>query len=103
MSSPPDPFNGMPSFGQVAAKFVAAAFESCEVQGCNKKSLGFVCSQCSRFVCQGHYYLAPVAQIPPKVVCVRCILMQAHMDPVLEADYIEPGPSQPKVRVVGVK
>lgn len=99
MSFPAD----MPSFGHVAAKFLASAFETCDVEGCKNKSLGVVCSRCSRFVCQGHYYLAPVAQIPPKVVCVRCILMQAHTDPVLEADYIEPGPSQPKARVIGVK
>jgi hypothetical protein len=87
-----------PSLGQVAAQLLANAFEGCEVAGCKHKSLGAVCSECSRFVCQAHYYVAPIAQMPPKVVCTRCILARAHREPVLEADFVEPGP-----RVVGVK
>jgi hypothetical protein len=87
--------------GQVAAQLLSNAFEGCEVAGCKHKSLGAVCSDCSRFVCQSHYYFAPAAQLPPKVVCTRCILARAHREPVLEADFVEPGPV--KVRVVGVK
>lgn len=95
MAFPPSP---SPSLGQVAAQLLSNAFEGCEVAGCKHKSLGAVCAECSRFVCQSHYYIAPVAQMPPRVVCTRCILARAHREPVLEADYIEPGP-----RVVGVK
>ena len=98
MAHPPAP---PPSLGQVAAQLLANAFEGCEVAGCKHKSLGVVCGECSRFVCQGHYYFAPTAQMPPKVVCTRCILARAHREPVLEADFVEPGPT--RVRVVGVK
>lgn len=91
----------VPSLGQVAAQLLANAFEDCEVAGCKHKSLGVVCSECSRFVCQSHYYLAPTTQIPPKIVCTRCILARTHRDSVLESDYTDPAP--PKARVVGEK
>lgn len=82
------------TLGQLAVHILANAFEGCEVEGCKHKSLGFVCSDCSRYVCQSHYYLSPTPQIPPKVVCVRCILLRAYREPLLEADFIEPGPSK---------
>lgn len=88
------PLPSASTLGQMAVHMLSNAFESCEVSGCKHKSLGFVCSECSRFICQSHYYLAPTTQIPPKVVCVRCILLRAHREPVLEADFIEPGPSK---------
>jgi hypothetical protein len=100
MASPPD-VPPVPSLGHLAAQLLANAFEGCEVAGCKHKSFGAVCSECSRFVCQSHYYVAPIAQMPPKVVCTRCILARAHREPVLEADFVEPGPA--KVRVVGIK
>jgi hypothetical protein len=99
MAQPPIPSS--PSLGQVAAQLLANAFEDCEVAGCRHKSLGVVCAECSRFVCQSHYYMAPIAQVPPKIVCTRCILARAYREPVLEADYVEQGPV--KVRVVGIK
>lgn len=82
------------TLGEMAVNLLAHAFEECEVEGCKHKSLGFVCSECSRYVCQSHYYLSPTPQIPPKVVCVRCILVRAYREPTLEADFIEPGPSK---------
>lgn len=89
-----------PSLGQVAAQILSNAFEACEVAGCKHKSLGMVCAECSRFVCQSHYYLAPTAQMPPKVVCTRCILARAHRDTVVEADYTRTSAEPLKARVV---
>lgn len=99
MAPPPQSFG--PSLGQVAAQLLSHAFEACEVAGCKHKSFGVVCSGCSRFVCQTHYYLAPVVQVPPKAVCTRCILARAHRESSLEADFVEWGPT--KARVVNAK
>jgi hypothetical protein len=89
-----------PSLGQVAAHILSNAFEACEVAGCKHKSLGIVCAECSRFVCQSHYYLAPTAQMPPKVVCTRCILARAHRDSAIEADYTRSSTEPLRGRVV---
>jgi hypothetical protein len=53
--------------GEVAADH----FRQCGVPGCQKFSLGLVCTKCSRFACQNHIYLS--ATVPPHPVCEECI------------------------------
>ena len=47
-------------------------FNECGIQSCAKHSMGFVCSSCSRFVCNKHIYwrLSP----KPLPVCAACVL-----------------------------
>lgn len=60
----------------VAFQFVASrlrtAFEPCRIPSCHKLSLGFVCSRCSRYVCQHHAYVK--ASPKPETLCASCVV-----------------------------
>jgi hypothetical protein len=47
-------------------------FNKCDVPGCDKLSVGFTCSTCSRFTCNRHLYFKPGA--PPVPICAACVL-----------------------------
>lgn len=51
----------------------SGVFKECSVGDCEKFSLGFVCSQCSRFACNNHLYFKMGA--PPKPVCAACVVL----------------------------
>lgn len=50
----------------------SGVFKTCTVGDCTKFSLGFVCSECSRFACNKHLYFRMGA--PPKPVCAACVI-----------------------------
>jgi hypothetical protein len=66
----------MSSTRDVALQFVKdrlrTAFEPCRILSCTKLSLGFVCSRCSRYVCQNHAYVKAAPK--PETLCASCVV-----------------------------
>lgn len=57
---------------QMVASRLRTVFEPCRIEGCRKLSLGFVCSRCSRYVCQHHAYVK--AAPTPETLCASCVV-----------------------------
>jgi len=58
----------------VVSEGVKKAFQQCQLGQCSTFSLGFVCSKCSRPVCQRHGYVTASVSRKPQIVCVSCIV-----------------------------
>jgi hypothetical protein len=64
------------SLAKRALKHVAeTAFKTCSRPGCKAHSMGFICSTCSRFVCNEHGYWT--LAVRPQVICEACIALSA--------------------------
>jgi hypothetical protein len=55
-----------------ASERLRTAFEPCRLPGCTNLSLGFICSVCSRYVCQKHAYVK--ASPKPEMLCASCVI-----------------------------
>lgn len=53
-------------------------FQACEIEGCDKRSIGFACFRCASKICQRHHYLSPPdpSDPMPRVVCSACIAQE---------------------------
>lgn len=59
-------------------------FNECGLEGCAKRSMGFVCVRCGQFACNTHVYFRFQAKPPkPLPVCAACVVA-SH--PELTAD-----------------
>lgn len=57
---------------QTAKQAASKVFNECQIEGCEKLSLGFVCAVCSRFACNGHIYFK--LGKPPVPICAGCVV-----------------------------
>lgn len=53
---------------------LAAVTEPCRIPNCNAHSLGFICKQCSRYVCNYHAYATMPGLKKPEVICASCVI-----------------------------
>ena len=78
-----------PSLMERALKFVAAEMKtsgspmqktigehlgSCQVNKCDKFTIGAVCAECSRHVCRSHGFMT--LSVPPAFICGECIAQE---------------------------
>lgn len=61
------------AIGTVATNVVENAFHPCAVGECGKRSVGFICSRCSRYTCNDHVYIRPALQ-DGVVICAACVI-----------------------------
>lgn len=57
---------------ETAKQVASKVFNECGLETCQKLSLGFVCSSCSRFACNSHVYFK--LGKPPIPVCAACVV-----------------------------
>lgn len=74
------------------------AGHGCDVEGCDKFTVGFICINCKRKLCNNHLYFSiNVSTSPTNPICPSCIVNQhpelfeveVDDDDVLEAEYEE--------------
>jgi hypothetical protein len=70
-----EPDAAVTAFKTLARQFLgeaaAGAFGKCANSRCQKRSIGWICSECDQFCCNGHGFLT--MELKPRVVCATCI------------------------------
>lgn len=59
---------------KVLGRGLARVTEPCRIPGCRAHSMGFICGECSRFVCNFHGYATMPGLKKPTIICASCII-----------------------------